>query len=269
MVTASAQVRERKAMSQAEITVALRKRFPAPQYAFLPQVRNATGWSRTTRTADALAMGLWPSRGLELHGFEIKSSRSDWLTELRNPEKADEIAMRCDRWWIVVGDQAIVAAGELPPTWGLLVPDRGQLVPQREAPKLESKPLDRTFLAAILRKASTAVTDRAEVQAEVDVKVQETLAEERKRVPFEVDRLQREVDGLRKEIVAFSEASGVPWNSWASGRVGAAVRFVLDQGGADGVERMLARSREQAAAVLAAIDRALEQSRQGAAGGGA
>src|SRR5438876_1169784 len=79
-------------------------------------------------SADALAMSLWPSRGLELHGFEIKASRADWRTELRNPETADEIATRCDRWWIVAGSADIVTDGELPPTWGLLVPLGSALV---------------------------------------------------------------------------------------------------------------------------------------------
>jgi len=53
----------------------LQKRFPSEEYACLPQVRNATGYSSVIRTADAIAMSLWPSRGLDLHGFEFKSLR--------------------------------------------------------------------------------------------------------------------------------------------------------------------------------------------------
>ena len=56
----------------------LRYRFCQPEWAFLSQVRNGTGYLRTTRTADALAMSLWPSRGLHLYGFEIKVRKSDW-----------------------------------------------------------------------------------------------------------------------------------------------------------------------------------------------
>jgi hypothetical protein len=52
-------------------------------------------------------MSLWPSRGIELHGIEIKVSRNDWLKELGDPAKADEIARFCDRWWVAAGDESI------------------------------------------------------------------------------------------------------------------------------------------------------------------
>ena len=44
---------------------------------------------------------VWPSRGLYLHGFEIKVHRNDWLRELKNPAKAEEIAGYCHFWWVV------------------------------------------------------------------------------------------------------------------------------------------------------------------------
>lgn len=86
-----------------------------PAWAFVPKVRDAAGFS-ATRTIDAIAMSLWPSRGLELHGHEIKVSRSDWLRELKEPEKAEAFSSVVDRWWLVVSDAQIVAAGELPPS---------------------------------------------------------------------------------------------------------------------------------------------------------
>lgn len=73
----------------------LRRRYPAPAWAFLEEVRNQTGYARTIRTADALAMSLYPSRGLHLHGFEVKVSRADWFRELNDPKKAEEIAAYC------------------------------------------------------------------------------------------------------------------------------------------------------------------------------
>ena len=76
---------------------ALRFSFPEDQYALLFEVRNSTGYGKRIRSADALAMSLWPSRGLELIGFEIKRSRIDWLKELSQPEKAEEICRFCDQ----------------------------------------------------------------------------------------------------------------------------------------------------------------------------
>jgi len=83
--------------SEATVFEALAKRFPAPAWALISQVRNSTGYSGD-RTCDAIAVSRWPSRGLELHGFEIKCSRGDWLGELRRPDKADKMFKYFDRW---------------------------------------------------------------------------------------------------------------------------------------------------------------------------
>jgi hypothetical protein len=80
-----------------DVIAALRKKYPAAAWAFLEQVANGTGYAKKYRWADALAMGLWPSRGMELHGIEVKVSRSDWLRELENP--ARKLAPRSSRGW--------------------------------------------------------------------------------------------------------------------------------------------------------------------------
>lgn len=58
---------------------------------------------------------------MQLHGHEIKVSRSDWLVELRDPSKAEAWKQYCDRWWLVA-PRDIVKPEELPEGWGLLVP---------------------------------------------------------------------------------------------------------------------------------------------------
>lgn len=145
-------------MKTDELMAALAARYCRPAWAFLPEVRNGTGYQREPRTADAMAMSLWPSRGLELHGFEVKASRADWLGELKNPAKAEEIAAFCDRWWLVVGDKEIVKPAELPPTWGLMIPRGTGLIAVTEAPKLDATPLDRLFVASLLRKVTETWT---------------------------------------------------------------------------------------------------------------
>ncbi|GAI18718.1 unnamed protein product, partial [marine sediment metagenome] len=104
-----------------QVLQALRNKYPSDAYAFLTQVGNATGFI-CNRWADAIAMSLWPSRGLEIIGFEIKVSRSDWVKELKKPDKADTIANYCDSWYLVLGDESILRLGELPMEWGLMVP---------------------------------------------------------------------------------------------------------------------------------------------------
>ena len=156
-------------LSEGALLALLSERYPAPAYAMLSNVKNGTGWTRTERFADALAMGLWPSRGLDLHGFELKANRGDWLREMRDPAKADEIARRCDRWWIVCSD-GVALIDEVPQPWGLLVPreKRGKvaLVAVREAEKLDAEPLTRQFLAAILRRTAEASFPRASLEQE-------------------------------------------------------------------------------------------------------
>lgn len=148
-------------LTEPQILAALRARFAAPEWAFLEQVRSRTGYQGAVRTADALAMSLWPGRGLELHGIEVKVSRADWKREKEEPAKAEEIQRHCDRWWLAIGDETIVQPGELPPTWGLLAPDpspraAGALRIVTTAPKLEAGPMPRAFLAAILRNVDAA-----------------------------------------------------------------------------------------------------------------
>jgi hypothetical protein len=130
---------------------ALEKRYAAPAYAFFTEVGNATG-SNCRRHADAVAMSLWPSRGLELIGIEIKSHRSDWVRERDNAEKAEAIHQFMDRWWLVLTDPEIIKPGELPKTWGLMIPRGDGLVAKVEAQELTPKPITRNFIAALMRK---------------------------------------------------------------------------------------------------------------------
>lgn len=68
----------------------LAKVFPPPAFVLLPQVRNGTGFSRRrTRTADAIAASVWPSRGLYLVGVEIKVCVHDWRRELADAAKSE------------------------------------------------------------------------------------------------------------------------------------------------------------------------------------
>lgn len=134
-----------------------------PRYVVAEHVRNQGGFgghwgSSRLRTIDALAIDLWPSSGHLIHGFEVKVSRSDWITELHDPEKAEAFKPYCDHWWLVVSDAAIVR-DDLPPGWGLLAPDqRGALRVKRRAPRLIRQEIPVGMLAAWLRAAARTAT---------------------------------------------------------------------------------------------------------------
>ena len=102
-----------KLTAQAELL--LRNRYDYPEWAFFTEVNGEDG-----RSADAIAINMWPSRKYEIHGFEIKASRGDWLKELRTPSKADFFVGQCDRWFMVAAKKDIIRKEELPEDWGLL-----------------------------------------------------------------------------------------------------------------------------------------------------
>jgi hypothetical protein len=120
------------------------------RYAVASQVRShASFYAR--RTADFVAMDLWTTGRLTLHGHEVKVSRSDWLRELKDPSKAAEFTPYMNTWWVVVSDARIVRDGELPDDWGLMAVRGGLLRVVRKAPWREALPLPPTRLAALLR----------------------------------------------------------------------------------------------------------------------
>lgn len=134
-----------------------RLHFEPPHFAFLTQVRNGTGYSRRqVRTADAIAMGTWPSRGIFLHGIEIKVSHSDFVAELKNPEKAEDVARYCHFWWLAISRPEVAPLNEVPPNWGLLVAsaDGTKMKVVRDATKKDAAAPDHLLLAAIMRRLS-------------------------------------------------------------------------------------------------------------------
>jgi len=208
-----------------DLIALLKAKFAPPAWTFTQEVANGTG-GRASRWADAVAMSVWPSRGLELHGFEIKASRADWKKELENPAKAEAVCQYMDRWWLVAGSKEIVQAGELPPTWGLLVPFGGGLKAITEAPKLEAKPITRPFLADLLRKSITQSVDREALTAEYKRGYKDGQENSSYAAKCNLEHLQQ----LRKVVAEFEETSGIRLDkyTWKVGRIGAAVRAVLD-----------------------------------------
>lgn len=178
-----------KALTEKELLERLRTRFSrvngnGPRYVFTDHVKSGAGWSRAgfwagngceNRIIDGFLMALTLSDRLELTAFEIKSSRSDLLRELADPTKAAAFTDKIDKFVLVVGDKGIIRDGELPDSWGLMVPsgdglrmkvqpsplhdrpDTGRMVGGRPEPDYTLPPgFDRSFLAALLRSTARA-----------------------------------------------------------------------------------------------------------------
>lgn len=256
-------------MTEGELYAFLERRYNAPTWALFPQVPNATG-GRKTRTADAVAMGLWPSRGLELHGFEIKVSRSDWLRELKKPKKSAPIQGYCDRWWIVVPDRKTVDidAGELPQTWGLLVPRARALVAVKDAPKLDPDPLERPFIAALLRRAHESFGRKNGADPErrrLREQIRSELHDHYKTMyGADLTHKDGEIKRLNQELERYKEAervAGIRINRWNAEKLSKTIKLMTN-GGAKQLLDTLQDCRDGADRVLQASDEVLAELRE-------
>jgi hypothetical protein len=218
-------------MTASELRVLLRARYTAPEWAYFDECRNGTGHMRRLRTADGLCLGLYPSRGMPLIGFEIKVARQDWIKELKTPDKAEEIAKYCNQWYLVVSDPAIVKPGEMPATWGLLAPDKSGKALRifTEAKPLDPEPLDRRFIASILRRASEGTVPIDTIEDRVRAEVAERVERQKSLAQFNAEEAEKKYQNLLTRVRAFEEASGVSdiTSPWSGAKIGQAVRRVL------------------------------------------
>jgi hypothetical protein len=237
------------------VMAALVKRYRAPEWALFEQVGNGTGFSGN-RWADAMAMSLWPSRGLDLFGFEVKVYRNDWLRELRNPSKAEEVATYCDFWNVVAGGPGIVEKSEVPALWGLMELRGGKLLTvkpaERRTPAVD---LDRPLVAAILRRATEGMVPRSSIEALIHSAHAEGIETGKARAEGTngLEAAQREATNLRATIEAFEKESGVTMSQYAGGRIGRAVRMASQIGELE-LDHRLTHSEHQ-------LERALESIR--------
>ena len=185
-----------------DIRAGMAKRWCAPQWAIMWEVGEGTGGA-SGRYADAVMMSLWPSRGLELHGVEIKVSRSDWKREARDPAKAEAIAKYCDRWWVHTAPGVVDDPSDLPPAWGLREFDGKAWRTIREAEKTEAVMVSRPFLAAMLRRADDTMRGL----------MSEAMRESREAHHAEIERaratIRDEIErGVERRTASIAKASG-------------------------------------------------------------
>lgn len=205
--------------------------YPSPEWAVFFEVSNSTG-SHAIRQADAVALGVWPSRGHMLIGFEFKEDRRDWLREKANPAKAETVATHCDCWWVVAGADSVVKVEELPEPWGLYVAsqDRTRLLikkPCQPFPDRNKHIMQRSFAAAMLRKIGETMVPRAEVARLIEVGVKDGL--ERTRDGRKMKWLEQEVERLKSVIDGFKTATGVDLKGWqGTTKIASAVDAVLN-----------------------------------------
>jgi hypothetical protein len=139
-----------KALTEHDAIELLHKSCSKSGQLVLPQVRNATGFSSQVRTADALVVETWPSRGQSFTGIEYKRTRADWMRELAQPAKPDEIAQFC-KFWVVLAPAGLIEVGEVPEFWGLWEIKGGRIFRTKPPVATEYSDPSVSFVCAILR----------------------------------------------------------------------------------------------------------------------
>lgn len=213
-------------MNSGEIKALLHNKYSAPEYAFFTEVANGTG-SQQAGYADAVAYALYPSTGHPIEGFEIKISRSDWLSELKKPGKAFPVMQYCDRWWLVA-TKDVAKLEEIPKAWGFYEVVNNKFYKRKHAPDLTPNELSLSFVAAMLRRA----TEHTVPASTVYEKQKLAREEARKDYAKDIDEAKAKLEKYKDKVKVFEEASGLEVLSsyTESKELGKAVRFVLDGG---------------------------------------
>jgi hypothetical protein len=134
----------------------LRRLYSAPEWSLFTQVRTSTGDVEVLRTADAIAVRMW-GEGWHLHGFEAKTSRADWLRELRRPDKSGPLKLFCSAWYLVTPapwKHVVLALSELPDRWGLIEVGTGAPSVVVKAAERQAEEPTAGFVRALLRASS-------------------------------------------------------------------------------------------------------------------
>ncbi len=221
-----------KKIGAPDLIYRLSQRYAPPGWAFFPEFRSATG-AGNERYADAIAVSLFPSRGLEIYGFEVKVSRSDLKSEIDDPKKADAIGKFCSCWYLVISDETITKGLEIPKNWGILKPRGDALHLAKTAVRVE-KPAQPTIqlVASLARR----VADEHFVpKKDVDKRIQDAVQTQRARdlkyqqdtETYTVKHLREENERLLARIKTFEEASGVKLDHWNNKDIGEAVKATL------------------------------------------
>lgn len=203
-------------ISHDELKRAILNKYCAPFWCALTEVKDKTGfgWSRS---ADVIAFGMYASRGYEIHMFECKASRGDWLGELKDPSKAQVIAQEVDKIWIVA-PKGVVQKEELPLKWGLLtVKRKGDGFTSRvtkQALQIDKNGgeniISRSFCAAVLYQS---LKDKKKFilreDMEGELKAEYKRGFKRGESNWEHQEELRSLRGLQSQVDKFEEASGI------------------------------------------------------------
>lgn len=199
----------------AKAKLSLRRRYGGGAWTLVFEFTGPNG-----RRADAFAVSRTKSNNFQIVAFEIKASRSDWLSEKKDPKKQEHFVGVADEFYVVAARKGIVNDSELPDGWGLLElkPNSERLYKEVESDLTENQAGDpgRRFWAKLIQKIDDGTRDG---YTEADLAEARSRGfDEAKNDEYLADRSEREVERLQEKANAFDEIrdSDVPISSYRS-----------------------------------------------------
>ena len=197
------------------------------EWALFFELRNGTGFGRQERYVDAFAMNLYPSKKHWRVAYEIKVSRSDFLGELKKPEKRQFGFEISNEFWYVCAP-GVAKPEEIPQDCGLLEVRGDKLVQKVVARQREARELSLSETAAIARSSCRydILTSRLwrYQGCELDEQALEELLGERQDAQFHQRMSQRveeelaaRLDGVQTSLRHYAQAlqdAGVEPPQW-------------------------------------------------------
>lgn len=221
----------------------LRNKFPESEYVLMQEVSDRPGGRN--RSMDYMLVNIWESRGLAITGIEVKSFRSDWLRELKDPQKQEKHFKYCDYFYLLTDQPNVAYPDEIPTTWGHWhINEKGILKTIKKAPILNPIPVDRALLVSMLRRAQSK--DKFVHVDTLQEKISEEADRRMKQLDWETKNKLTDYERLRLNVAEFEKAAGVKIDQWyetygwgiSSKDIGKAMKFLLKHKIDEYVEQM-------------------------------
>lgn len=152
-----------------DLVLLLRNRYQTDKQGYNPcvvleEVPNGTGMFQS-RWIDVAVFQMWATKGLSRSAFEVKVSRSDFLSELQHPEKY-LWCKECFHFFWFVAPKDIIQLEELPDGAGWMYPRGNKLYIARQAKHNANPKIDDHLLAGFMRAAHKGIEKSKQLNLE-------------------------------------------------------------------------------------------------------
>lgn len=123
------------------------------KWAFFEELRIGTGFGKDSeQRLDAWAVHYYPSKRNVARCYEVKTSRSDFLSEMKKPKKR-RAGLRLSNEFFFVAPAKMLKIEEIPPECGLMeVYEDGKIATRIKAPYRDTVPPTFLFMASVCRR---------------------------------------------------------------------------------------------------------------------